>query len=234
MDATAVLEAIGAARAETCREAELEIREIESRRDTHLARLDSAERVLNGSSGPAREDTAATTETKPTEPSKQAPPRRPSVKKRVRRKHLSPASPQQLSERRDKTARLLEESREGLSLGEIVHALGLTPHKAKLAIAGLIEEGRIESVGSGPTTRYVIANPASAPLSRQAPTQGTLEERIVAILEDRHHATAEELGQAVGEPVSRVAEACGRLQSEERIRMARINDRRVYVLAVRV
>jgi septum formation topological specificity factor MinE len=70
-------------------------------------------------------------------------------------------------------------------------------------------------------------------LSRQAPTQGTIEERIVVVLEDRHRATPTELAQALRKPLAEVVEACGSLQGEERVRMDQHNGRPAYVLAVR-
>jgi Mn-dependent DtxR family transcriptional regulator len=147
---------------------------------------------------------------------------------------MSPASPKELADRRDKVGRFIEESTEPIALGAIGRALGLSSHRVTIAIQGLIEEKRIKTVGSGSATRYVAYDSGSGRLIRQAPTQGTPEERIVALLEDRHQATADELAQALREPVQKVVEMCGRLQAEERVRMSNLNGRQVYILAVRV
>jgi hypothetical protein len=57
-----------------------------------------------------------------------------------------------------------------------------------------------------------------------------LHGRVVTTIKDRGYASAEELGQVVGEPVDRVLEVCAALQAEEEIRMSRQGGRAVYVL----
>jgi hypothetical protein len=225
MDATEVLQAIDATRAETRHRAEREISAVEARRDAELGKLDRAERALVGGSGKA----ATKDPPKPTLAKS-----RPRPKGRVRRKHLSPASPKELAARCEKVARLIEESKSPPSFAEIVRALGLTGHKTRAAILILRKEDRIRQEGTGSGTRYVLAHPGVGRLSKQPPTQGTADERIIAVLEDRHRASREELAQALREPLDRVVDACGRLQREERIRMERYNDKPVYMLAVRV
>lgn len=222
-----ILDAIDRACAGVARETARRIREANIWHDTELARLERARCALKPES---TESTPATDKTAKPKPAR---PRR-GTKTRVTRKRLSPASPAEFAERCEKVVRLVEESTEPVALGYVVDVLGLTGHKAKRAIQALKDGGRIKSIGTGSSTRYIAAKPASVPLSRQAPTQGTLEDRIVAVLEDRHRATGEELAQALRKPLGEVVEACRRLQGEERIRMSRINDRAVYVLAVRV
>jgi hypothetical protein len=206
---------IDRARAKVRVEAKRRIREAEAWQDSELATYDRACSALK----PDREEN--------TQPARA---RRRGATSRLRDKRQSPASREDLAHRRDKVARMVEEAKAPVALGEMVRALALSPHKAKLAVQGLVREKRIEPIGSGSATRYVPAKPSSTPIARQAPTQGTIEERIVAVLEDRHHASAEELGQALGEPLEGVIEACGRLQGEEKIRMTRINLHPVYIL----
>jgi hypothetical protein len=224
MDATDVLQVIDAKRAETRRRAEREISALEARCEADLGKLDRAERALVGGGNASASDRPKPTPTQS----------RPKPKGRVRRRGLSPASPTELAARCEKVARLIEESKSKLSFGEIAHGLGLTGHKTRAAILILRKEGRIKQEGTGSGTRYVLAHPGAGRLSKQPPTQGTIDERIVAVLEDRHRASREELAQALREPLDRVVDACGRLQREERIRMERYNDKPVYMLAVRV
>ncbi len=228
MDATAVLEAIDAKRLETRQWAERAIKDVEARRDSDLNKLDRAARAV------ASDDQPTTRAPRRQAPPKPEPEIQPSAKKRVRRKRLRPASQKELADRCDQIARLLTESRDGLPLGTIRDTLGLTSHRARTGIRVAIENGQIKPEGTGSATRYVSATPGANPLARQAPTQGTVEERIVVVLEDRSRATATELAQALRKPLQEVIEACGRLQAEERIRMERHNGRPAYVLAVRI
>jgi hypothetical protein len=227
MDVTRVLEALDAARAETWQRAEREFKEVTTRRDSDLAKLDIARDAFTEMDPPSNDEPASNDAPAETRPG-------PKPKRRMRRKGLSPASPKKLAERREKVARFIEESANPVQLKEIIRALGLTEHKAHAAITDLEREGRVKRVGVGASIRYMAADRQLSPLSRQAPTQGTLEERIVAVLEDRHQATVEELAQALRMPLGEVGKACGRLQGEERIHMRRINGRPVYVLAVRI
>ncbi len=228
MDAGSVLEAIDAKRAETRRWAERALEEIEARRDSDLDKLDRAARAM----APDDQPTAGAPPRQAT--SEPEPDTRPTTKKRVRRKRLRPASQKEMGERCDQIARLLAESRDGLPYAAIRDTLGLTSNRTRTGILMAIEKGLIETEGTGTATRYVSATAGSGPLSRQAPTQGTVDERIVVVLEDRFRATTAELAQALRKPLEEVIDACGRLQSEERIRMDRHNGRPVYVLPVRV
>ena len=228
MDVTGVLKALDAARAATRKAAEQEIKDAEARRDSDLLQLDRAERAVVGDNEPSLEASGSAYPVKPTRPRSKA------AKGRVFRRRLPPASSAELAERCEKVARMVEENGEPVALGEIAHALGLTGHKTKRALQTLKSEGRIRPIGTGSATRYVLANAGAGPLSKQPPTHGTLEERIIAVLKDRHQATGQELAQALHTPPETVAEACGKLQSEERIRMDRFNSRPVYILAVRV
>jgi hypothetical protein len=114
-----------------------------------------------------------------------------------------------------------------------MRALSLTEHMAQTALRGLKKEGRIKVVGTGSATRYVPTDRSSSPLARRGPSQGSLDERICAVLKDRFHASEEELGQALNEPVAVIRQACARLQAEEKIEMRRIDHRQVYVIARR-
>jgi hypothetical protein len=224
MGDSGILEAIGRAEAGVRREADRQVRKAQAWRDDELARYGQLRSALNADSDSPAEKAPQPAVAK----------RRHGPKGRVKRKPLSPASHKELADRRDKVHRLIEESREPAALGAICRTLGLTSHKAKIAVQGLMEEKRIEPIGSGSATRYVPCGSDSGRLTKQAPTQGTRDERILAILEDRHQATGEELAQALREPLRKVVEACGRLQGEERVSMSNFNGRQVYVLAVRV
>lgn len=223
MGDSGILEAIGRAEAGVRREADRQVKKAQAWRDDELARYGQLRSALNANSDSHAEA-----------PQPAVAKRRRDPKGRVKRKPLSPASQKELADRRDKVHRLIEESREPAALGAICRTLGLTSHKAKIAVQGLMDEKRIESIGSGSATRYVPCGSGSERLSKQAPTEGTRDERILAILEDRHQATGEELAQALREPLRKVVEACGRLQGEERVSMSNFNGRQAYVLAVRV
>jgi hypothetical protein len=229
MDATGVLTAIDTARAETRRRALEEIERVEARRDADLIKLDRATQALADEGEPTVGPSPSPRTSPP--PESDAPPK---PKRRVRRKRLPATTQEQLAERCDQIARLVEESADGPAFKEICQTLGLTSHRARTGVQTLIEERRIKPVGTGSSTRYRPADARSGPLFRQPPTQGTLEERIVTILEDRHRTKPAELAQALRKPLQEVNEACGRLQAEERIKMDRHNGRPVYVLAVRV
>ncbi len=224
MDQQGVLEAIAEARIKTRRRATEEIEAIKARRQSELDKLEVAELALKGE----EKSTDA-----PHIPARRGAHASAGPRSRIRRKRSAPASPQELADRRASVVRLLEEESDPPSFAQIVRTLGLSSHKTRTAIRELMGKGRVESIGTGSSTRYVLVDDGSRQLRRQAPTQGTLEERIVAVLEDRHQATVEELAQALRAVAQDVREACGRLQSEERIRMSRINDRPVYVLGVR-
>jgi predicted transcriptional regulator len=109
----------------------------------------------------------------------------------------------------------------------------LTANSVRTAIHALEEEGRVRSVGTNSATRYTTAKRQSSLASTQAPTQGSAEDRIVAVIRDRSHASADELGQALGIAVPEVIQVCARLQAEEKIRMNRIGNKSVYVIARR-
>ena len=224
MDDSGILEAIGRAEAGVRREADRQVRKAQAWRDDELARYGQLRGALTTDNDSPAEEA----------PQPAVARRRRVPKRRVKRKPLSPASYAELADRRDKVHRLIEESREPVALGAICRTLGLTSHKAKIAVQGLMKEKRIEPIGSGSATRYVPRGSDSERLSKQAPTEGTRDDRILAILEDRHQATGEELAQALREPLRKVVEACGKLQGEERVSMSNFNGRQVYVLAVRV
>lgn len=156
-------------------------------------------------------------------------PRRRKSSPRVRTKRLS-TSPKSVAGRREKVGRCIEESPDPVFIKEIAGDLGLTVSSVRTAIHALEEEGRVRSVGTNSSTRYTTAKRRSGLASTQAPTQGSTEDRIVAVIRDRSHASADELGQALGIPVPEVIQVCARLQAEEKIRMNRIGNKSVYVL----
>ncbi len=220
MDDSGILQAIDRAEAKARRDAERQIREVQVGLTEELTKFSRARHGLQSE----------------IEPPKQRSTRLPTSRRRStkgRRTGLPKTSPEQLAERRDSVERLVEESRDPVPAGDIGRALALTPDRVKIALRGLTEERRVKPLGKGSATRYATGVKASRRTSKQPPSHGTPEDRVLVVLEDRHQATAEELSQALRIPLGDVVQTCGRLQGEERIHMRRINERPVYVLAVR-
>lgn len=206
-----VVEAIEAEAREVREDAALEIKQIEARRDRELAKFKQAKLILAGGADGGHGDVPA----KP--------------RSRRRRKRVS-SSAKSVAERRESVFRLISESAEPVSSGDLVKELGLPTHPVHTALRQLLKERRIARLGSSASTRYVLRtglHPAAAAGSR---LRGTPEGRIVTTIRDRTYATAEELGQALGEPVERVLQLCGGLQAEGEIEMDRRGGKPVYVL----
>ena len=213
-----VLQAIEAACMEIRKEKTRRIKEVNTWYDAEMGRCERVRRALPAAPGTGSENSPS--------------PRRRKSSARVRTKRLS-TSPKSVASRRDKVARHIEESPDPAFIKEIARDLGLTVSSVRTAIQALEEEGRVRSVGTNSSTRYTTAKRRSSLVSTQAPTQGSTEDRIVAVIRDRSHASADELGQALGIPVPEVIQACARLQAEEKIRMNRIGNKSVYVIARR-
>jgi predicted Rossmann fold nucleotide-binding protein DprA/Smf involved in DNA uptake len=213
-----VLQAIEAACAEIRKEKNRRLKEVNNWYDAEIGRCERVRRALPAVQG--------------ADPDNSKKPRRRKSSARVRTKRLS-TSPKSVAARRDKVSRYIEESPDPVFIKGIAQALGLTISSVRTAIHALEEEGRVRSVGTNSSTRYTTGKHRSSLASTQAPTQGSTEDRIVAVIRDRSHASADELGQALGIPVPEVIQVCARLQAEEKIRMNRIGNKSVYVIARR-
>jgi DNA-binding transcriptional regulator YhcF (GntR family) len=209
-----VLQAIDQACTEIRKEKARRIKEVNAWYDAEMTRCDRVRRVLPAAAGTTSAD---------------APPRRRKSNRRVRTKRLS-TSPKSVAERRDKVDRYVEETTDPISIRAIARDLGLTANSVRTSIRSLEDEGRVRSVGTSSSTCYTTAKRRSDLTTKQAPTQGSTEDRIVAVIRDRSHASAEELGQALGMPVAEVVQVCAKLQAEEKIRMNRIGNKAVYVI----
>jgi DNA-binding Lrp family transcriptional regulator len=174
-----------------------------------------------------------TSEPKP-EPKREAPSSSSSERakgKRSRRQvNRMSTSPRAVEERRAQVHRYVEESSEPASLREMADALRISKEACRTAILTLESEGLVTRTGTNNSVRYTTGRRTSPVVTKQAPTQGTLAERILAVIADRSHASAEELRQKLGEPIGRIATACSRLEDEARIRRSNINGRVVFLL----
>jgi DNA-binding Lrp family transcriptional regulator len=213
-----VLQAIETACAEIRKEKTRRIKEVNTWYDAEMGRCERVRRALPAVPGTSSDNSSS--------------PRRRKSSARVRTKRHS-TSPKSVASRRDKVGRYLEESPDPASISEMARDLGLTVSSVRTAIRTLEDEGRVRSVGTSSSTRYTTAKRRSSLSSTQAPTLGSTEDRIVAVIRDRSHASADELGQALGIPVPEVILVCARLQAEEKIRMNRIGNKSVYVIARR-
>lgn len=214
---TRVVEAIDAEKREVGEQAAHRIKEIEALRDLDLDRLERARRTLleggTASGRPAPETVAP-----------------PSIQKRRRRRKRPSTSAGSVAKRREDVFRQISEGAEPTASGELARALDMSPHSVQGAIRQLLKERRIVRLGSSASTRYAIRAGLSTRAVGGPERRGTLHGRVVTTITDRGYASAEELGQAVGEPVDRVLEICAALQAEEEIRMSRQGGRAVYVL----
>lgn len=213
-----VLQAIEAASREIRKEKTRRIKEVNTWYDAEIRRCERVRRAL-----PAAPETDS--DISPSPGRRKSSPR-------VRTKRLS-TSPKSVAGRREKVGRCIEESPDPVFIKEIARDLGLTAGSVRTAIHALEDEGRVRSVGTNSSTRYTTAKRRSSLASTQAPTQGSTEDRIVAVIRDRSHASADELGQALGIPVPEVIQVCAKLQAEEKIRMNRIGNKSVYLIGRR-
>lgn len=192
------------------------IRDIEDQRDYGLRRLDKvASALTDEGEGASRKASPA--------------------KSRRRRSGRGRPKVAALAEkRRQAVYRFLVEQGRSLALTEIRRSLRLSEFSTRSALKRLMVEGTVIRIGTGSGTRYQ-AKPgaASAPAvdvgPPHTPTEGTIQGRLLATLQDRGSASLEELAQAVRAPREKIERECGGLIREEEIRMARRNGRPVYV-----
>lgn len=183
------------------------VREIEIEHDGRLAGLERVVRALDSESATA--NTA--------------------VKRPRPKKAKSPAA--LAGEKRDAIVRLLGERSEPLALGEIHRTLRISEFSARSALKRLVSEGGIRRLGTGAATRYeAIPDRSTGGASAPEGRSGTLQGRLLAIVQDRASASLEELGQAVGAAGDEVRHACGALIAEGEIQMGRRDGRPVYVV----
>jgi Mn-dependent DtxR family transcriptional regulator len=227
-----VLKAIDAACADVRQETARRIREAEAWGSSELTRYDGLRQAL--ATGAAIDGAAAGDGTRSETERGASPTSSPTPKKRTRSrrppKRMS-TSPRAVEERRAQIHRYIEESSEPVALRAMAEALGMSKEAARTAILTLESEGLVARNGLSNAIRYTTARRTSSVATKQAPTQGTLAERILAVIADRSHASAEELRQKLGEPIGRIATACGRLEDEGRVRRSNINGRVVFLLA---
>jgi hypothetical protein len=214
---TRVVEAIDAGAREIREDAALQIKQVQARCDLELAKLKRAKLALLGSTEVDRgsNEVRRATEAK---------------RKRSRRKGRISTSAKSVAERRDSVFRFISESAEPVASGELVKGLGISTHAVHTALQQLLKERRITRIGSSVSTRYCARTGLHPLVARESGPRGTLQGRIVTTIGDRSYASAEELGQALGEPVERMVEVCGALQAEGEIRMDRRDGRPVYIL----
>lgn len=183
------------------------VREIEMERDGRLAALDRAGRAL---------DSEPTTAIKP--------------EKRPRSKKAKTAAAL-AGEKRDAIVRLLGERAEPLALGEIHRALKISEFSTRSALKRLVSDGKIRRLGTGAATRYETSPSRST--GGAWPTDGrsgTLQGRLLTVVQDRASASLEELAQAGGASPEEARRACGALIAEGEIQMGRRDGRPVYVV----
>ncbi len=195
------------------------VKDIEARRDRGLHRLDRVESALAGDAEAA---------TKPT---------RIGAAKRSRGRR-GPTVVVQAERRRQAIHRFLVERGRALAFSEIRRAMRLSEFSTRSALKRLIEEGKVIRTGTRSTTRYAAkadgGDPHSAVLEPGSGGAGTMQGRILELIDDRGSASAEELAQALRVPREEIQRTCGALVREEEIRMARRDGRPVYMPAPEV
>jgi hypothetical protein len=183
------------------------VREIEAERDDKLAGLERVVYAL---------DPESTTAAKPRKPSRS-------------RKGKTPAK--LAAERRGAIVRLLTERAKPLAAGEIHSALEITEFSTRSALKRLVSEGMVRRLGTGAATRYEAKlNRSLGDNSPADGASGTIQGRLLAIVQDRASASLDELSQATGAPPDEVRRACGALIAEGEIQMGRRDGRPVYVV----
>lgn len=218
--AAGVLEVVEAERKRINRSSATAIRAIEAERDHELKMLAQAAAVLGDSEANETPEPA----------SRRAP-------KRRRRERENPI--EAARERRDAVYRYVSEKGGEISTAEIRSALRITTSSTAGALKRLCEEGRLNRTGIGSGTRYT-AVPEGSEKNRTGGVRlrekesGTVQGRILSLVQDRGSVTPEELAQALHIPLEEVQRQCGSLIREEEIRMARRNGRPVYVINAKV
>jgi DNA-binding Lrp family transcriptional regulator len=118
---------------------------------------------------------------------------------RARRRSRAEASPAAVKERCEAILRFLEEQGTPLSRSAICSSLGLSSHVVRTALRLLTEEGKVLRRGTGAGTRYQAAiRTAGTAAASSDLAEGTLQGRIVSIIEERGWASVDELVQATG------------------------------------
>ena len=97
------------------------------------------------------------------------------------------------------------------------------------ALKSLIEAGRVTRVGENSHTRYQASGDGAE--GSVALAEGSGRGRILALVDDRGYASAEELAQATGISLEGVRSKCGALIVEGKLRMARREGQGVYLRA---
>ena len=216
---TAIVDLVEHQRREVRRLATEEIRMLEDRRDRDLGTLDDVIGALEGRKGK---------EVAPPTSSVSAP--APSRRSRTRRRRKKRGSPTQVAlENREAILRHLEGADRQMAAGEIRGPLGISEHANANALKRLVSEGKVARVGSGSGTRYEVTRKSRRAVSGVDHGQGTLEGRILLILEDRGFVSDPELSQALRVPVEKVQEVCAGLIAEGEIRVSNRGGARVYV-----
>lgn len=210
----AVRSALEAKRRELRSWAAVLIREIEDQRDLDLRCLDRAASALCDDGMPKRSSPA---------------------RKRRRSRAGAPTAAALAEKRCDAVQRFLVEQGRPLACAEIRRSLRLSEFSTRSALKRLVAKGAVTRTGTGSATRYramhtgvvpVEAGPGSTPLHD---ARGTTQGRILATLEDRGLASAQELAEVVRASCEEVEKECGTLIREEEIHMARRGGRPVYV-----
>jgi hypothetical protein len=221
-DLTAIFDQIEIQRREIRGSAGATIREAEARRDQELSRLDRAAAALGGDRGAL----APSQSRRPDGARSSPPPKR----RRRRRKSATPAVAAQ--ERWEAVLRYMAEQDQPVAPVGICRALAISRHEARTALTRLCKEGKATRTGTGRATRYALRPGALAARALSAvplPADASLETRLLETIEDRGSASPEELVQATGASLEEVQTTCGALVAAERIRMARRDNRAVYV-----
>jgi biotin operon repressor len=191
-----------------------ELRQLKERKNSESTRL---KRALVGLEGG---------EELPQEPKKR--------RARSRRRSRAVATPAAVKERCEAILRFLIEQDEPVSRSAICSSLGLSSHVVRTALHGLAEEGKVLRLGTGAGTRYQAAAgrlAGKASVSPAAGLNGTLQGRIIAIVEERGWASVEELVQATGSARPEVRRACEAMVREGEIDATQREGRTVFVRA---
>ena len=131
------------------------------------------------------------------------------------------------AERRAAIARLLDERKEELAIGEIARVLHLTEFSTRSAVRRLSEEGRVARVGTGSGTRYRPRSSAARPSGEG--TAATDAGRVLEVIRGRVSATLRETAQATRIGEEDVRRICGGLIVDGEIEMGRRGDQKVYI-----
>jgi len=189
-----------------------ELHRLKEHRDREMNHLERALGTLNGD----EEESSPTTTKRP---------------RRSRRRRSSRASgtPAAIQERCEAILRYLVEQGEALSRNAVCSALDLSPHVAQTALRLLCDEGKVVRVGIGAGTRYRAANDRQQGNRGPVGAEGTLQGRILALIEERGWATLDELVQATNAPRKEVLRECDVLVREGEIYITQRENHSAYV-----